>query len=288
MRRFMLLFVLALFAGTAGADRLDSHLRSVYSKTPDDFPEARKRIGQVFVLREMSDSLKKYQYRFSKEPRIGIEKIDYDKYRGQEGKVIDLVAGETGRFKKFYWLVEFGDGTRGYAEWLPLVPEYIEGTYFKTDMAVAEKLVGHSVWVIKKQRPLATPAPDKTVEIKHLEKVTVIGIDTIAYGHGYGVAPFWLRIKTDDGREALVAYDARRSFHSQNPFQKSWKPAIVEAIRNQQVIIGMTTEQTRLALGEPMRINRTVTATGATEQWVYRGLYVYMDNGKVRAFQDSH
>ena len=57
-----------------------------------------------------------------------------------------------------------------------LVPEYIEGTYFKTDMAVAEKLVGHSVWVIKKQRPLATPAPDKTVEIKHLEKVILLGV----------------------------------------------------------------------------------------------------------------
>ena len=48
----------------------------------------------------------------------------------------------------------------------------------------------------------------------------------------------------------------------------------------------MTTEQTRLALGgtdagsiAPSR------RQGATDQWVYRGLYVYMDNGKVRAFR---
>ena len=75
MRRFMLLFVLALFAGTAGADRLDSHLRSVYSKTPDDFPEARKRIGQVFVLREMSDSLKNTNIVSRKSRALALRKL---------------------------------------------------------------------------------------------------------------------------------------------------------------------------------------------------------------------
>ena len=52
--------------------------------------------------------------------------------------------------------------------------------------------------------------------------------------------------------------------------------------------IGMTT-QTVLdcGWGEPDRVNRTVTATGVREQWVYDdGSYLYFDNGKLTAIQD--
>lgn len=52
--------------------------------------------------------------------------------------------------------------------------------------------------------------------------------------------------------------------------------------------IGMSADEVIDARGKPDSINRTTTADGVYEQWVYRsGKYIYLDNGKVRAIQDS-
>jgi len=42
-----------------------------------------------------------------------------------------------------------------------------------------------------------------------------------------------------------------------------------ELVARKQVWIGMTAEHARWAWGWPTRINRTTTAAGVTEQWVY-------------------
>ena len=53
-----------------------------------------------------------------------------------------------------------------------------------------------------------------------------------------------------------------------------------------QGVVGMTAEQVRQAWGEPLRINRTQSAGGTQEQWVYGlGYYVYVRNGVVTAVQ---
>lgn len=54
-----------------------------------------------------------------------------------------------------------------------------------------------------------------------------------------------------------------------------------------RVRIGMTTEMVREALGAPQNIHRTETVYGVSEQWVYRDLYVYLDDGFVTAIQSS-
>lgn len=53
--------------------------------------------------------------------------------------------------------------------------------------------------------------------------------------------------------------------------------------------IGMTPKQVTEGTnwGKPERINRTITATGTDEQWVYgNGNYLYFRNGKLRAIQN--
>lgn len=52
--------------------------------------------------------------------------------------------------------------------------------------------------------------------------------------------------------------------------------------------IGMTAEEVRESLwGSPEDINRTTTARGVSEQWVYSGYkYVYLEDGIVTAIQD--
>lgn len=53
--------------------------------------------------------------------------------------------------------------------------------------------------------------------------------------------------------------------------------------------IGMSEEQVKESTwGYPLYINRTTTAYGNSEQWVYsRYRYIYLDNGKVTAIQDQ-
>ena len=53
--------------------------------------------------------------------------------------------------------------------------------------------------------------------------------------------------------------------------------------------LGMSDRQVRekTSWGEPNRVNRTVTAGGVSEQWVYPGSYLYFRNGRVTAIQSS-
>jgi len=66
---------------------------------------------------------------------------------------------------------------------------------------------------------------------------------------------------------------------------------IKEAIRNKQVMIGMTKDDVIASWGRPDDINRSISASGTSEQWVYeRGdydsQYVYFDNGVVSYISD--
>jgi hypothetical protein len=63
--------------------------------------------------------------------------------------------------------------------------------------------------------------------------------------------------------------------------QARQKRAAAELARRPGVTIGMTENQARASSwGHPQHINRTTTARGTSEQWVYGGRnYLYFDNG---------
>jgi hypothetical protein len=88
----------------------------------------------------------------------------------------------------------------------------------------------------------------------------------------------------DDSVAALnAAYESRR----RNKIQASGYSNVVKArLLAKKISIGMTAAQVRLAWGAPEEINRTTTAYGVHEQWVYGDSYVYLDNGIVTAFQN--
>lgn len=51
--------------------------------------------------------------------------------------------------------------------------------------------------------------------------------------------------------------------------------------------IGMTAEQVvKSSWGKPIDINKTTTANGYSEQWVYNGKYIYFENGIVTTIQE--
>ncbi len=52
--------------------------------------------------------------------------------------------------------------------------------------------------------------------------------------------------------------------------------------------IGMNEEEVKKSTwGKPKSINSTVTSSGTHEQWVYNNRYIYFENGKVTAIQES-
>jgi hypothetical protein len=77
-------------------------------------------------------------------------------------------------------------------------------------------------------------------------------------------------------QETIAATERRR----QEISAKQWPETIKQAVLARRVQIGMTTEQVTASLGQPDRINETITATTREEQWVYPGLtYLYFTNG---------
>jgi len=66
-----------------------------------------------------------------------------------------------------------------------------------------------------------------------------------------------------------------------------WTRKCAERVLEGYIYIGDTKEIVLESWGQPEDINRTTTAYGTTEQWVYGlGCYIYFENGKVTAIQD--
>lgn len=60
-----------------------------------------------------------------------------------------------------------------------------------------------------------------------------------------------------------------------------------DRILNHEYWIGMTGDITRLSLGHPDKINKTVGSWGVHEQWIYekRNLYLYFEDGILTSYQ---
>lgn len=57
-------------------------------------------------------------------------------------------------------------------------------------------------------------------------------------------------------------------------------------VKEHRVWVGMTQAQLLKSVGKPEKVNRTVTASGKSEQWIYHGNYVYVVDGVVTAYQN--
>jgi hypothetical protein len=85
--------------------------------------------------------------------------------------------------------------------------------------------------------------------------------------------------KVGDFGDRFLESDPRETYQ--------WSKQVWSAIENEKVFVGMTVEQARMSWGEPKAINRTTTARGSEEQWVYGDSnYLYVSDGKLTAVQN--
>lgn len=116
-------------------------------------------------------------------------------------------------------------------------------------------------------------------------------------------APIRLIVKTLDGRAGFVDLalndtnvdPSLASYHRIEDHLLEMDPRTVAgesdevwaAIKGRKVLLNMTPEQVILSRGKPNQINRTETAEGKSEQWVYRAasknFHIYFRGGRVTA-----
>ena len=79
---------------------------------------------------------------------------------------------------------------------------------------------------------------------------------------------------------------ARRDQIRQMASRRGWPGVTTDLVIGQELRIGMDEAMVRAAWGSPRDVNRTITARGTREQWVYGdGRYVYFDDGIVTVIQ---
>lgn len=72
-----------------------------------------------------------------------------------------------------------------------------------------------------------------------------------------------------------------------NKYLQKFGKSNLKDILQETVSIGMTTAMVKASWGEPDNINRTITAYGTHEQWIYPQHYLYFDSNKLTAIQDE-
>jgi hypothetical protein len=90
----------------------------------------------------------------------------------------------------------------------------------------------------------------------------------------------------DIDRQYWSLYRLADQFLDVDPSSLHWTETVLRMIKERSIVIGMTADQVIFSWGEPTQKNRTTTANGVSEQWVYKGSnYVYMENGVMTALQ---
>lgn len=158
-------------------------------------------------------------------------------------------------------------------------------------------MAGHPVW-LDKNYPDAQDA--EFFYMKNLEHARIGNIDldhqivevVIDNGKKIYWEPFLTKkMKSYGGNEidfSTMAAEIQSMFYLDNPYERhsDWSDRAWEAIRNQQVYIGMTPEMCLMSWGSPDRKNKTTTSYGTREQWIYKYGYLYLDDGTLSAIQN--
>ncbi|WP_045509604.1 hypothetical protein [Bacillus amyloliquefaciens] len=92
-----------------------------------------------------------------------------------------------------------------------------------------------------------------------------------------------IKDRVDDNPES-TGFQRREVTYSENDDEQSED----EDYQEKKIAIGMTMEEVIQLKdwGRPMSINKTTTASGINEQWVYGSRYLYFDNGVLTTIQE--
>jgi hypothetical protein len=245
-------------------------------------------VGQRFILLPQSKKTQSYGYQAFNPP------LPYQEWVGQVltvSEVKDDYAVPKVTFRseggKLITATAYSDTIYGIAPLRDL--EYARTNY-----------VGKTFWM-KTSGGLATwdSAKDEFGNL-NVPKLAPVKVTKVLAGT-YSETPIRLILQTEAGEtgfkdvcvsgtnvpDILRKYGLETRFFTFDPRSKyQWPTNVWTAIEHDKVFVGMTTDQAKMSWGQPKEINRTTTARGAEEQWVFGDSYLYVSDGKVTAIQN--
>ncbi len=161
------------------------------------------------------------------------------------------------------------------------LPSYI---IFEIEINKAKKNIGNMIW-LNDVFDFENFYSGDDYNFSKFEPVKVI--DLIFRQNNEIGFPIWLEVKSNQGATGFVRYSGdegrigfKDHYFTKNPLPSSTDKIVVENILNQQVILGMSERECRIAIGNPSSINDTSSRHGIGKQYIYE-----KNNGKKIYFQ---
>lgn len=250
--------------------------------------EVKDWVGQRFIFLPQPTKLRTYGYQLF-EPRLS--------YSAWVGKIVTVTNVSEGFLPEVTFRAD--DGTTVRAK---MYSGSINGIAPVRDLEFARsRWLGKTLWIRGNELGTWNEQTDEfgSVKVRKCSPVEVQDVVAAFFDH----EPVRLILKTPDGRVGFydlalsgtnVSPILRKFAHFDDAFFErdphttyTWPKNVWDAIENGKVFIGMSADQATLSWGKPKEVNRTVTARGAEEQWVYGDSnFLYVNNGKVTAVQN--
>tara|TARA_B100002052_G_scaffold195203_1_gene177953 strand:- start:1080 stop:1952 length:873 start_codon:yes stop_codon:yes gene_type:complete len=158
------------------------------------------------------------------------------------------------------------------------------------DLEQAKKLIDQYIW-------LNTITEDTSfinvpgMIYNKFRKVKIIGARV--FQNGGRDWPIWLVIESNNEFNPMVRYNGNKKnvgkqnyYFDYQPLPKVWGEDLILKIVSGEVLIGMSAEQVRVAIGNPNVINNTSSRHSVSEQWIYGNVigekkYLSFEYGKL-------
>lgn len=254
-------------------------------------------IGKEVIFLPKPQSSQKYGYQLYYYDLKGYKTIPYGDLANKSATIINLeeeygmiqvtLRTEDGK-------IVYGKGYNG----------NLNDIGFKSEMENAKQYLGKTVWSktnLGGSPYTIDPVTNKPKNIR-LPNITNYIVENIEWGF-YDHQPLKFTLKSPNNEivywEGTFSRINDTSNHLMKPFEEywylddptrlypKWSQRTWNAIKEYKIYIGMTKEMVLMSWGEPKKINKTILASGVSEQWVYSlDSYVYFDDGVVSAIQN--
>jgi hypothetical protein len=232
--------------------------------------------------------------------KVGIDYIPYDRYKGKIFTVLKVDEVGEGILSDYQISIKMDE--TGERLVLTTLLGNVKGIALKRDIDYArEQYLGRTLWLRNREASSYNAEKDKRefFKVQNLQPVTIENIllsDSESWPLRFicknSKGDTFIKVAklsgTNSGRTSLDSYKFHEVFFTEDPRETfDWSKKEFEAIQEGKIFRGMTKEQVLISWGSPLKINRTVTSNGNSEQWVYGGRqYLYFEGDKLTTSQN--
>jgi len=223
---------------------------------------------------------------------VTVTKVEWQQYSLSPNLSRWIVTFKSGENGPFYTTnaVSFPGESRDYA--------VVDCFVLLRDLQSArENYLNNSYWSLLSRLPMLDESESLTppgwIYLNKFEPTTIIDVLAspeaatpirIVVGNEFGQEGYFDIAMSDTNRSNSLGHGIEsfsKTMSDKDPkLAHNWSDDVWKAIESGKVLQGMTMEQVRLSLGDPLEVSRTTVGGRTHEQWVYgAGNYLYFDGG---------